>query len=341
MSVSYLFVFVLGIVVVNGKHDNFCRPLEDYGPRYDQMEERLVCETQLEKSCEPIRVSDCMNVTELACEVNLFTRCAMNWTMQDILESEMKVRTVDLKNCTKEMVVEYHNKTVYECRNVTKRHCTTLWTINEIGEKIWTGNEDDCRDVTWEECSPLVKTVPMSVAQMLCDTIPVSYFDYQNITNSKMADTMDCLVEKKAVCTPVTSMKCADITYTKCQELPKLNCSTVSIPVPSQEKLHKQWCLFDQTENIDFDEEVRKITNEEPDVLEAEHNDLDVLSDLRPSETRNIEDNEPIFLDLRTIDTQAQESYGRRKRNNKKKSVHNQSQSKRVTRVSKNISVRH
>ena len=51
-------------------------------------------------------------------QVNLFTRCAMNWTMQDILESEMKVRTVDLKNCTKEMVVEYHNKTVYECREM-------------------------------------------------------------------------------------------------------------------------------------------------------------------------------------------------------------------------------
>ena len=52
----------------------------------------------------------------------------------------LQVRSVDLKNCTKEMVVEYHNKTVYECRNVTKRHCTTLWTINDIGEKIWTGD---------------------------------------------------------------------------------------------------------------------------------------------------------------------------------------------------------
>ena len=65
----------------------------------------------------------------------------MNWTMKDNVESVMRVNTVDLKNCTKEMVVEYHNKTVYDCRNVTKRHCTTLWTINDIGEKLWTGNE--------------------------------------------------------------------------------------------------------------------------------------------------------------------------------------------------------
>ena len=65
----------------------------------------------------------------------------MNWTMKDSVESLMTVQTVDLKNCTKEMVVEHHNKTVYECHNVTKRHCTTLWTINDIGEKLWTGNE--------------------------------------------------------------------------------------------------------------------------------------------------------------------------------------------------------
>ena len=97
-----------------------------------------------------------------------------------------QVRTTTLKNCTKEMVVEYHNKTVYDCQNVTKRHCTTLWTVSEDGQKVgtvrrigqnckrkllqtviieyfpfqvWAGNEDDCRDVTWEECSPVNKQV--------------------------------------------------------------------------------------------------------------------------------------------------------------------------------------
>jgi hypothetical protein len=35
----------------------------------------------------------------------------------------------------------------------------------------------------------------------------------------------------------------------------------VEIPVPSQARLHKQWCLFDQREgDIDFDREVRRIT---------------------------------------------------------------------------------
>ena len=32
----------------------------------------------------------------------------------------------------------------------------------------------------------------------------------------------------------------------KCLKVPKTVCSLVEIPVPSQAKLHKQWCLFDQ-----------------------------------------------------------------------------------------------
>ena len=48
------------------------------------------------------------------------------------------------------------------------------------------------------------------------------------------------------------------------------DCSVVEIPVPSQPKLHKQWCLFDQAENIDFDTEVRKIESNEKLLKEKE-----------------------------------------------------------------------
>ena len=59
----------------------------------------------------------------------------------------------------------------------------------------------------------------MAVAQMVCEDSPVSYFDYENITTPRMADTMDCTTDKRVVCEPVTSKKCAEVTYTKCQEV--------------------------------------------------------------------------------------------------------------------------
>ena len=242
--------------------------------------------------------------------------------------------------------------------------------------------------MTWEECSPLVKTVPMSVAQMKCESVPVSFFDYENTTSPRMADILDCLVDKKVVCSPVTSTKCADVTYTKCEEVrttsktniirllldskaislvfpilyfherfvysvfkvPVTNCSTIDIPVPSQDKLHKQWCLFDQSENIDFNAEVRKITAETgPDVYETEleeeaARDLEILDDLdlHGSESRNIDFSiTPVFDDLRSL----QHEYGKKKRNASQRhkqnlQKRNQSQSKRITRVAKNVTLR-
>ena len=46
------------------------------------------------------------------------------------------MKTKPMKNCRKEMVIEHHNKTIYDCKNVTKLHCTTLWTVNDQGEKV-------------------------------------------------------------------------------------------------------------------------------------------------------------------------------------------------------------
>ena len=222
--------------MARGKQDNFCRPLEDYGPRYDRMEERSVCETHFQKSCQPVRVSDCMNVTELQCEVssqlasvytgnmrivqvNLFTTCSMNWTMKDNVESVMRVNTVELKNCTKDMVVEYHNKTIYDCRNVTKRHCTTLWTVNEQGEKIWAGNEDDCRDVTWEECKPQTVSVQWLVPQMNCTAQAFTYLTFQNQTNIVKTEEESCTVEKRTVCERVNRKACSMINFKNCTEV--------------------------------------------------------------------------------------------------------------------------
>ena len=62
----------------------------------------------------------------------------------------------------------------------------------------------------------------MAVAQMVCEDTPVSYFDYENTTTPRMADTMDCTVDKRAVCEPVTTKKCAEVTYTRCEEVRKV-----------------------------------------------------------------------------------------------------------------------
>ena len=89
-------------------------------------------------------------------------------------------------------------------------------------------------------------------------------------------------------------------------QVPITDCSLVEIPVPFQPKLHKQWCLFDQAENIDFDIEVKKIENNKKS-LQQEENGQDLAGDeifavdidLRTPGKRAID---PIFTDFSELE---------------------------------------
>ena len=83
-------------------------------------------------------------------------------------------------------------------------------------------------------------------------------------------------------------------------QVPETVCSVVEIPVPSQAKLHKQWCLFDQREgDIDFDREVRKIAGRVEEQLARVEEQL-----AREEEqlAREEEDNSVDVLDVRSVE---------------------------------------
>ena len=108
---------------------------------------------------------------------------------------------------------------VYECRNVTKQHCTTLWKLNDLGRKVWAGNEDDCREVTWEECNPAVKNITIMVPEMKCQEEKELYVDFESDKKELMADVMECRVKKRTVCRPVARRKCTELQFPVCREV--------------------------------------------------------------------------------------------------------------------------
>ena len=84
-------------------------------------------------------------------------------------------------------------------------------------------------------------------------------------------------------------------------KIPVTDCSVVEIPVPSQPKLHKQWCLFDQADYIDFDREVKKIENKQKNLIDLrETGDQGSFEDydLRSPEKRAID---TLFEDIPKI----------------------------------------
>ena len=216
----FLVLLLAGLDSVLARQENFCKPLQDWTDRYDQMENLTVCRTKLDKKCEEMTSKTmCLTVTEIKCQVELFPNCTMDWRMEDGLDFQMIMKNKTLKECEKTMVPEQHNKTIYECQNVTKQHCTTIWKVNTRGEKVWAGNADDCRNVTWEECHPIIKNITMMVPNMTCNDVNYMYPGFINITSTVKVDTMDCKVEKRAVCKPVENRKCSKVKFTKCNQV--------------------------------------------------------------------------------------------------------------------------
>jgi len=248
IKATFLVFLVGGAVMANKDHDNLCRELIDYGDLTYTNEVVNVCTSTLEKTCEEHTEEECMDVTELECEVELFTDCSMSMTTVDVTNSEPTTLTKTLPTCTKEYRTEEHEKIHYECKEVTKKQCTTLWEIIN-GEKVWAGiDDDDCKEVTWEECTEEPVTVEWEVPFMNCIDDEYDYLSYQDTTTTLMVNTMECPVKTRVVCEPKLKSKCASITFTTCTEEPVEECHEKEVPCPSKEKIHKQWCLFNQGE---------------------------------------------------------------------------------------------
>ena len=201
------------------KTDNFCEDLEDWGPVYNRAVNVSVCKTVLEKNCTQFTDRQCMEVTEVECEVELFTNCSMDWEDYPGVDYTFNTKNATLRTCWKMLKNISHEKTLHRCENVTKQHCTTIWKENEAGEKVWAGNEDDCRDVTWEECKPVKVNVTIPAPGMNCTEYPQPYLDYEVKPVTLRADSMKCEVDKRTVCKPVNKQKCGRINYTQCLEV--------------------------------------------------------------------------------------------------------------------------
>ena len=148
----------------------------DYGPREEQSEDRLNCRTVLKTVCEDLTAKDWRCVNSPVRGSWSLTASLPLWLDLEELITSPELANVTLHNCIKKELRELHIITVFKCENVTKTHCTTLWELDENGDKVWAWNDGDCKDVTDS------KEVPVMVPTMNCEDYPVKFMDLVNST---------------------------------------------------------------------------------------------------------------------------------------------------------------
>ena len=131
-----------------------------------------------------------------------------------------------LKTCVKVVKPKVHTKEVYECHDVTKQHCTTVWEVLK-GQKVWTGN-NDCKNVTWEECKAVERNVTFMVPTMDCTDETHAYMDYEPKPRTEPLRKTECQGKKEQVCVPITTKSCDTIRYKVCKQVSQATVSTNS-----------------------------------------------------------------------------------------------------------------
>jgi hypothetical protein len=208
------------------------------------------CNTTFDKDRQSRRKTVCSNVTELKCDIVPYTECELKWINKPIKAYKDKKVVYKVKGCNETTASVKHNKLVPHCVNETKLNCVTLWKTDEDGNQVWAGNED-CEEVTWKKCELRPKEVDFPIVEMKCGETDevVTWDDCEEYEEEKMTTQLTCNVLHTTNCEPKVTEICRDIEYDEWFEIPKEDCSWVTMLRPRQTFEHKKKCLFHDNGN--------------------------------------------------------------------------------------------
>jgi len=222
----------------------FCVDVSTYQPVVWVEHDAQECETVFVKQCGDKSENVCQDVTETHCEVVPYKECKSTQVPQQYTETKLQAKKFVEQGCTTGKKTIPHTKLLPECRNVTKQNCVTLWETDSNGKQVWAGT-DACEPVTWQECKLVPKDVKFIVPEIKCEPKQeLWYHEPEEVTDTRMTNTFDCIVKSTSHCTTQTRPDCKTISWKECSEVPVKNCSPKSVHVPTQELLHRKKCLL-------------------------------------------------------------------------------------------------
>jgi hypothetical protein len=227
-------------------HDDNCVDISRYSDILYNTSTVDICSYSVERRCNKVTKPACTPVPVTKCEVKAYPDCSHTPATKIYHNDRLEQRSYTSKHCVPNGVkVLKETKQRPVCRNVTQQQCDSKWVINDLGEKVWDGNEN-CQDVTWEECSLEDYIFPIEVPVWKCeDDRVLSYPEPVFSTTEVTAYKTSCKVVANPVCTTTSSQECVSLEYEECYDLVEPRCQTgVAVQVPYQTFDHRLKCLF-------------------------------------------------------------------------------------------------
>jgi len=181
----------------------------------------------------------------------------------------MTEKNYTTKVCEPTIKTVKHIKKMPECKNVTKHNCVTKWEVLPSGEKVWSGN-DDCKEVTWQECKLIDVEVDFNVTEITCnDGKNVPWRDCEQTVKEQMTMNVTCKPGAALTCKTINEELCVTVTWDDAYQEVESDCEDIEVSEPYQEVSHKKKCLLSNPD-ADLDTDVLKDLELPPEKLPVE-----------------------------------------------------------------------
>ena len=226
-------------------HEENCVDISRYSEIFYEESFHNICTYRTSRSCRTVTNSACVSIPVSECEVVGYAKCTSS-AHTSLQHNDAVIPTsFTPKECHQTGLQTLHEvHQVPVCQNVTKQQCDSKWIVDAAGEKVWAGNEN-CQDVTWEDCSLQDVSKPIDVPTYTCsDVPPITYplpsFNEVEVTGYKTT----CAAAAYPLCTTSSVQKCAEVTYEQCEDIVTPVCfGEMYFRVPYQTYDHRLKCL--------------------------------------------------------------------------------------------------
>ena len=226
-------------------NSNNCVEIINYGEVEYTASQVVACGYETRRQCRPRSKEVCEEVVvEQVCQLKGNIDCEERTLTVARQEARPARQVFTPQQCRRgEDVQLVETKQRVECHTVTRPQCDSRWEVDPAtGEKVWVGNQN-CRDVSWEECELVPTQVTQQVEQYDCQAGPSITYDGVE-QNSVDYSTYYHLCEPIAapVCSERTERQCVTVEWEDCQDELVPSCENIVVNKPSQEATHLLRC---------------------------------------------------------------------------------------------------
>ena len=226
-------------------HEDNCVDISKYSDILYEENTHDLCTYVVTSVCSTAISTACVSIPTETCTVVGYPNCKTETFTQVVHDDRGEPQQFGPKKCYQsgeEELIEIHKTPV--CENVTKEQCDSIWEINELGEKVWAGN-DNCQTVTWEDCKLVDVPNPILVPTYTCDDDTPIPYEVPNIKKVEVTGHRTrCAPSAYKVCETTYENACTEAEVEQCSDVIEPSCfGQAFFKVPYQTYDHRLKCI--------------------------------------------------------------------------------------------------